>query len=963
MTEMNGFTLEGKRLVVKKADVGKDVDGAASVYVAGFEPRVGIARDLRRLFSEYGAVLDVTLMNPQEGKKGVAFVKFARYADAIAAVEKVKEFRRQELVVKIASQTARRATNWQRQAKDYDDTVMLAQHTCVPQSDRNVLVLYHYPSADGILAALAAHLYLKNYHPELAPRDVTIIPHPVYRPSPAPDKLPINRRMTDVFLLGYAGSPEYVQQLAHECNSVTILDHHAAARECFAALQEARALPPSVEVVVDGDRSAATLAWDYFTDKAGGSLLGPNSTDSQLQKLRHLFDYSEDHALGRHSLLNSRACTYALQKENLNYNVLENNGIWNVLQGLNVGDLIAKGEALLKDQDENLDTIVGRSFVIQIRDPHDAAHGHFGQCLAVLTDHPKDIGEMSYRLAVKSAESGLRAIGAVAFQKLGDATCRVNLRAVNNTDEDTLQIAEAFDASSFPKNHPGSSMFYVPLEVFQSWVVAQTPAPSMPRNLSYTANQLSLQYRVSRPEVYDTVKVDVTPAYFQVALGTTQAFDANTPLPLVQNMRQMGFQHCPHVAAAIFPVHVHRDVLCLLPRTHSPEHVYLWMVFMGLLRHLDPTATRLHSLVLCSTIPLAQHVYMVAQAYAKGTGARISSVCEPLSKDAASSMLDCHILITTPNTASMLCHEGWVNLAFLKSVMIHDADHILHMFLKHHLVDVLARIWAVRKRSGVTVGMYSTGSHRLVRQFAAELMEQDSDQHVTVTVTDPNESVAVPAPTVQAAAAVDGDRGFSARGLLEQMQRKQQEAPLGKQLLMQLQQGGGKPSQFSGQVSSIFSMAKQPAPQGTKFSGNVQSILSQLHASPASGSLGGLQPLVMQAGSTLPPSMLHPVAAEAPLPMVPVGFPTISYGKGMAGVPFTMVADGDVPQGPPLRDIGYGKGGPAVGFGGKGAGKGAKGGGKGGFAGPPPPAGKGSSDGMPRSAGQASPVYPWHRPN
>ena len=77
-------------------------------------------------------------------------------------------------------------------------------------------------------------------------------------------------RMTDVYLLGYAGSPEYVQQLAHECNSVTILDHHAAARDCFAALNEARALPPSVEVVVDADRSGATLAWDYFTDKAGG---------------------------------------------------------------------------------------------------------------------------------------------------------------------------------------------------------------------------------------------------------------------------------------------------------------------------------------------------------------------------------------------------------------------------------------------------------------------------------------------------------------------------------------------------------------------------------------------------------------------------------------------------------------------------------------------------------------------
>lgn len=42
-----------RQFVSFQADVGKDVDGAASVYVAGFEPRVGIARELRRLFSDY----------------------------------------------------------------------------------------------------------------------------------------------------------------------------------------------------------------------------------------------------------------------------------------------------------------------------------------------------------------------------------------------------------------------------------------------------------------------------------------------------------------------------------------------------------------------------------------------------------------------------------------------------------------------------------------------------------------------------------------------------------------------------------------------------------------------------------------------------------------------------------------------------------------------------------------------
>jgi len=40
---------------------------------------------------------------------------------------------------------------------------------------------------------------------------------------------------------------------------------------------------------------------------------------------------------------------------------------------------------------------------------------------------PTEGTPLPYRLAVKSAESGLRAIGAVAFQKLGDATCKVTL--------------------------------------------------------------------------------------------------------------------------------------------------------------------------------------------------------------------------------------------------------------------------------------------------------------------------------------------------------------------------------------------------------------------------------------------------------------------------------------------------------------------------------------------------------
>jgi RNA recognition motif-containing protein len=874
MASMNGFSIEGKRLVVKKADVGKDVDGTASVYVAGFDHRAGMVRELKRIFSQYGTVLDVTQLTPQEGKKGVAFVKFARYSDAIAAVENVKHIRKQELTVKIASQTARKATNWQRQAKDNDDTVTLAQHTCTPESARNVLVLYHYPSADGIFAALAATLYFKNYQPNLTARDIAIIPHAVYRPSPATDKLPINQRMTDVYLLGYAGSPEYVQQLAHECNSVTILDHHAAARDCFAALNEARALPPSVEVVVDADRSGATLAWDYFTDKAGGPLLGAECDEQQIQKLRRLFDYSEDHALGRHYLASSRALSYALMKENLNYNVLENMGIWKVLQELDVQELIKKGDELLAEQDKILETITDKSFVVQIRDESDPDAGHFGQCLAVLTDHTTGIGEMAYRLAVKSAEHGLRAIGAVACQKKGETMCKVSLRAVNNTDEDTWQIAECFEG----QGHAGASSFSVPTEVFQAWIVAQTPTQPMPRNISYAAGQLGVAYRVSYPEVYNKLKIDVTPSYFEVMLGTNQAFDQlNVPPVVAENMMQIGFKECPKVAAAIYPIAVHRDVLCLLPRSHAAEHVYLKMVLMSVLNEMDPNTASLKVVIMCSNISLAQHVYMVAQAYSKGTSAGVSCVCEPMAKKG--NMLDCHILITTPNAVQMLCREGAVNLSAIKHVVIHDTDRMLQMYLKRHMTDVLQKVWADRKRSGVTVGMYASGSLRAVRQLASELMEKEQDQHVVVTVKEDG-VVAPPEAAAPAGNALtipfDADKGFHVTGLLEHLNKGNSKST-SQALLAQLQSGGTKKKEpaplLEGQPEGSVKSEKlteeltnllKPKPEAkpAPFSGNVQSILNQypnLQPAPEPAPVQAMPQLVMHPGMTLP----------QPLPLVP----------------------------------------------------------------------------------------------
>lgn len=82
MNTLNGTSLEGRTLIVKKAALGKGPQGTANIYISGFTPNSVTEESLQSIFSQYGTVQRVKLHPPQPGKKGVAFVTYQCFAEA-----------------------------------------------------------------------------------------------------------------------------------------------------------------------------------------------------------------------------------------------------------------------------------------------------------------------------------------------------------------------------------------------------------------------------------------------------------------------------------------------------------------------------------------------------------------------------------------------------------------------------------------------------------------------------------------------------------------------------------------------------------------------------------------------------------------------------------------------------------------------------------------------------------------
>jgi len=111
-------------------------------------------------------------------------------------------------------------------------------------SNKKPIVIYHNPCLDGFTAAWAVWLLFPDWE---------------FRPGvhgqPPPDCTG-----RDVFLLDFSYKKDVIQQLVKVANRVTIIDHHATAKEDIQCFLE----DGTIDGVFDMNHSGAYLSWQWF---------------------------------------------------------------------------------------------------------------------------------------------------------------------------------------------------------------------------------------------------------------------------------------------------------------------------------------------------------------------------------------------------------------------------------------------------------------------------------------------------------------------------------------------------------------------------------------------------------------------------------------------------------------------------------------------------------------------------
>uniref|UniRef100_A0A0E0K3Q1 DHHA1 domain-containing protein n=1 Tax=Oryza punctata TaxID=4537 RepID=A0A0E0K3Q1_ORYPU len=358
-----------------------------------------------------------------------------------------------------------------------------------PSVRRVSAVLYHYPCPDGAFAALAAHLYFSA-----AALPVRFFPNTVYDPIRS-DALPFDE-IKDIYLLDFVGPPGFVTDIAPKVESVTILDHHKTA---FESLCGNTTLGKNVNKVIDMQRSGATIAFDFFSNKLltiGSSAWNHGSDnavngvkylpDNKLETVHKLFKFIEDGDLWRWTIPNSKAFSSGLKDLDIEFDVNINRKLFdqasmNLLLELDPEDVISHGQATLSHKQKLIDDCLEKSYEIAL------GHGKFGNCLAVNADAISTLrSELGNQLAEKSRNLNLRqryvvltrtngtsrSIGAVVYkvpELNNDNMLKISLRSLN--EEDTTSISKEYGGGG----HRNASSFLLSGTEFDRWKVGAGP--------------------------------------------------------------------------------------------------------------------------------------------------------------------------------------------------------------------------------------------------------------------------------------------------------------------------------------------------------------------------------------------------------------------------------------------------------------------------------------------------------
>lgn len=124
-------------------------------------------------------------------------------------------------------------------------------------------VFYHCPCPDGIFGALSAYLHLRQSPGEQRTR---FVGHTVYASEAETQSHLDSLHPEDtLYMIDYCGKQGFLVDAARRVKRVVLLDHHKTAAEILDELRATSAWPANLEVVIDMDRSGATISWDYFS--------------------------------------------------------------------------------------------------------------------------------------------------------------------------------------------------------------------------------------------------------------------------------------------------------------------------------------------------------------------------------------------------------------------------------------------------------------------------------------------------------------------------------------------------------------------------------------------------------------------------------------------------------------------------------------------------------------------------
>ena len=200
------------------------------------------------------------------------------------------------------------------------------------------LIIYHDNCADGFGAAWAAYKkfgadgaeYLPmNYNDPRVKLEDNKLADPVL-------DFPVPIANRDVYILDFSFSPEIIDAMLGEANSVTWIDHHKTAFEAFnfdtTEPVHLNDFELNLEIILDPNKSGCVLAWEHF------------HPDSEVPTL---LKYIEDRDLWRWQYTSTRALATGLRSKPFSFD-------WFDTASENLAAVMDKGESMNELFDQQL---------------------------------------------------------------------------------------------------------------------------------------------------------------------------------------------------------------------------------------------------------------------------------------------------------------------------------------------------------------------------------------------------------------------------------------------------------------------------------------------------------------------------------------------------------------------------------------------------------------------------------